>query len=98
MVSFAGDGKERPRTLGMAEALRALELELRKPGPEDVPPPSTFPLTRAAKAALELTRRKRRTPDKRRPQTPAELGHEVTPWPANPHGSEEVSENGGGAA
>jgi hypothetical protein len=83
VVSFAGDGKEAPRTMGMREALRALELELGAPPPDYTPPVSTFPRTRAALEALRLAagKRRRRAPATNRPATPAELGHEVPTWP-----------------
>lgn len=42
----------------LAEALRALTLEARPPTPSDAPATSSFPMTRAARAALNLNRRK----------------------------------------
>jgi hypothetical protein len=45
----------------MAEALRmAKELPARKPDELDAPPPSTFPLTKAAREALRLAREARK--------------------------------------
>jgi hypothetical protein len=86
VVSMADPPKQAPRTPGMAEALRALELELGAPPPEYRPPVSTFPRTRAALAALRL--RRKPTPDTRRPATPAELGHEVPDWPSQAENTE----------
>jgi hypothetical protein len=45
---------------GIDEALRGLDLPRRKPEESDRPPLSTFPLTRAAKEALKITREKER--------------------------------------
>ena len=85
----------------MAEALRALELELKTPPPDYRPPVSTFPLTKAAKAALGTSgglRLGRRLAPWRKPatrRTPA--GHDERPSsdtePANPHGSDNRAGN-----
>jgi len=58
----------------MAEALRAAGLPA-LPGERHVPPVSTFPLTRAAREALRITREKQ--------ERRLELGEpqaEVLPW------------------
>lgn len=44
----------RPDRPGMAEALRALDLERRPPTEADRPPTSLFPMTRGAREALRL--------------------------------------------
>lgn len=44
----------------MNQALRARTLPKRKPTPDDAPPLTTFPMTKAAAEALRLDRAKRR--------------------------------------
>ena len=55
------DGPDkRPETLAIAAALKMAHAPARKPTEADAPPLSTLPMTRAARAALELSRGKRR--------------------------------------
>jgi hypothetical protein len=49
----------RPERPALADARRMAILPRRKPTDADRPPPSTFPMTPAAKVALELSRGKR---------------------------------------
>jgi hypothetical protein len=49
----------RPEKRALAEARRMAALPSRKPTDADRPPPSTFPMTPAAKVALELGRGER---------------------------------------
>jgi hypothetical protein len=48
---------DRPERRALGEALRLLHTARRGPPTEaDVPPPSVFPLTKAARAALDMAR------------------------------------------
>jgi hypothetical protein len=51
-------GSRTPERPGMREALRALTLRKGPPTEADRPPPSTLPLTPAAKEALRLKRKR----------------------------------------
>jgi hypothetical protein len=53
------DPDPRPQKRALADAQRMAGLPSRKPTEEDAPPPSTFPMTPAAKVALELSRGER---------------------------------------
>lgn len=57
-----GDPDPRPEKPALADAIRASKLPKRKPTEADAPPLSLFPMTPAAKAALELSgaRKKRK--------------------------------------
>ena len=100
-MSMADGPQPKPRTPGMREALAALDAELRRPTPADAPPPSTFPMTRAAKAALGLAgglRHGRRLAPWRKPDsTRTEPGQDERPaadtGAANPHGSSDPTGN-----
>lgn len=59
-----------PSSAGLEDALRRLHLaEDRAPTDQDTPPPSTFPMTKAARAALDYGAIRTVTPERRRELT-----------------------------
>lgn len=57
---------ESPFGAGLGDALRFLKAQNRAPGPDDRPPPSTFPMTDAAREALRYDKQARRPVSKKR--------------------------------
>lgn len=70
-----GEYKQDPRAErpGMAAALAALKKPVGKPTEGDRPPPSTFPMTPAARAALRMSKRNEQV----------EIGPVLTRQPSN---------------
>lgn len=63
--TLSGTNKGEQTSLGLA--LDALEAPTGQPTDDDAPPISTFPMTRAARAALDYEREKKKAMPKREP-------------------------------